>query len=75
MNYEYTVLNSSHNIKGPFKNYVTAKGGRGGLRKCYRVLCGGGGVLRHALRNRADFSGDNYFVKKWHKPAPKRVKE
>ena len=57
------------------KNYVTARGGRGGLRKCYGVLCGKGGVFRHALRNRADFSGNNYFVKKWQKSAPKTVKE
>ena len=35
----------------------------------------GRGVFRHALRNRADFSGDNYSVKKWHKSAPKRVKK
>ena len=32
-------------------------------------------MFRHALRNRADFSGDNYFVKKWQKSAPKKVKE
>ena len=48
--------------KGLFKNYVTARGERGS-QKVLRSVMQGRGVFRHALRNRADFSGNNYFVK------------
>ena len=59
--------------KGPFKKYVTPRGGRGGLRKCYGVLCGGRGCLGMRYVT-ADFSGNNNFVKKWQKSAPKTLK-